>query len=111
MVLITDKKYSKNVRIPKNVAEYDELFDLEFCVGSEFNQTVSGTVEDLASGSNITYELDLSALVADLPDGEYNYKLMAGTTILSQGLLRIGKLKYEPKKMNNKAKTIIQYGE
>ena len=64
--------------------------------------------------SNIVYAFDLTDIIDDLEDGEYTYSLIGvseeGLIDLGKGLLRIGNLKYNPKKMNNKAKEIIQYG-
>lgn len=116
MVLITDRNEVTTVYFPKNIPDnvLPEDVTVELSIYSELSQRMIAIDPDNEKVSNIVYVFDLTDIIDDLEDGEYTYSLIGvseeGLIDLGKGLLRIGNLKYDPKKTNNKAKTIIQYG-
>lgn len=118
MTIIIDRNDSSSVYFPKNVpnSTLPDDVTVELTIWSELTQQrVSADLEDFKYESDIVYMYDLSDMMHDMEDGEYNYSIMAiseeGNRELGCGLLRIGKLVAEPEKMNNEPKRIIQYGE
>ena len=118
MVIILDRNLVSSVYFPKNIPNSalpsTARIDLEIYSELTHYKLTTGP-EDLKSASNIVYKFNLSNIIGHLKDGEYNYSIIGvneGEKInLSKGLMRIGKLEYNPKKDENKAKKIIQYGE
>lgn len=117
MVLIIDKNNVSSVYFPKNI-QYIPDFEGSYgvTIKSDLNHIERNIGLNDKGISQLVYEFDFEDMLADIPDGEYNYTIIAypendEDIIVGEGLLRIGNLKYSPKQSNYKAKKIIQYGE
>lgn len=110
MVIILAKSGATSVSFPKNI-EYSGS-NLTLYLSSELNNTsFEFPVTDISSGSNIQFVFNLSNSLNEVQEGEYTFKIVGrNRRELSTGLVRIGKLEYSPRKINNKPKKIIEYG-
>lgn len=104
MIYLHNTSEAQVIFIPRNgvTPEGDLVFKAKSTIDlTDFSQVVT----DLQT-SDLYYNLAVT-LPADLPDGEYDYSLAVGDTILSSGLLVIGE-NFSPSEYN-KTITYEQY--